>query len=107
MVARHTCWTRIAVSKSEMTKQGKPKPEAASALDAASLDLLRPAEMEDVDVSAGKRGRERERQSGARGLFTRGRDSDRGDSPPVFIIADRLSPNVAWSAGDRGVRVHG
>jgi hypothetical protein len=75
MVARHTCWTRIAVSKSEMTKQGKPKPEAASVFDAASLDLLGPAEIDDLYVSAGKRGRKRERQSGSRGLSTRGRGS--------------------------------
>jgi hypothetical protein len=85
-----------------MTKQGKPKPEAASALDAASLDFVGPAEIDEVYLSAAKQGRERDRQSGARGLLTRGRDSDRGDSPPVFIIADRLSPNVAWSARENG-----
>jgi len=61
----------------------------ARALDAPSLDLVGPVEIDEVYVSAGKKGRERDRESRSRGLSTRGRGSYSGDKPPVFIIADR------------------
>jgi transposase-like protein len=46
-------------------------------------------EIDELYVSAGKKGRERDRPSRSRGLSTRGRGSYSGDKPPVFIIADR------------------
>ena len=61
----------------------------ARALDAPSLDLVGPVEIDEVYVSAGKKGRERDQESRSRGLSTRGRGSYDGDKPPVFIIADR------------------
>ncbi|MUV61935.1 IS1595 family transposase [Halobacterium sp. CBA1126] len=61
----------------------------ASALDAPSLDLVGPVEIDEVYVNAGKKGRERDQESRSRGLSTRGRGSYSGDKPPVFIIADR------------------
>jgi transposase-like protein len=61
----------------------------ARALDAPSLDLVGPVEIDEVYVSAGKKGRERDGPSRSRGLSTRGRGSYDGDKPPVFIIADR------------------
>jgi transposase-like protein len=59
------------------------------ALDAPSLDLQGPVEIDEVYVTAGKKGRERDRPSRSRGLSTRGRGSYEGDKPPVFILVDR------------------
>ncbi|WP_254529868.1 IS1595 family transposase [Natrinema gelatinilyticum] len=61
----------------------------ARALDAPSLDLVGPVEIDEVYVSAGKKGRERDSWSRSRGLSTRGRGTYDGDKPPVFILADR------------------
>jgi len=61
----------------------------ARALDAPSLDLVGPVEIDEVYVSAGKKGRERGQESRSRGLSTRGRGTYDCDKPPVFIIADR------------------
>jgi hypothetical protein len=61
----------------------------ARALDAPPLDLVGPVEIDEVYVSAGKKGRERDSQSRSRGLSTRGRGSYSGDKPPVFTLADR------------------
>ncbi len=58
-------------------------------LDAPSLELVGPVEIDQVYVSAGKKGRERDWESRSRGLSTHGRGSYSGDKPPVFIIADR------------------
>jgi transposase-like protein len=59
------------------------------ALDAPPLDLVGPVEIDEVYISAGKKGRERDRESRSRGLSTRGRGSYEGDKPPVFILVDR------------------
>jgi len=59
------------------------------ALDAPHLDLVGPVEIDEVYVSAGLKGRERDQPSRSRGLSTRGRGSDAGDKPPVFTIIDR------------------
>jgi transposase-like protein len=59
------------------------------ALDVPSLDLVGPVEIDEVYVSVGKKGRERDQPSRSRGLSTRGRGSYADDKPPVFIIADR------------------
>ena len=61
----------------------------ARALDAPSLSLSGPVEIDEVYVTAGKKGRERDRPSRSRGLSTRGRGSYDGDKPPVFILVDR------------------
>jgi transposase-like protein len=61
----------------------------AGALDAPSLDLVGPVEIDEVYISAGKKGRERDTPSRSRGLSTRGRGSYDGDNPPVFILVDR------------------
>ncbi|MDS0243979.1 MULTISPECIES: IS1595 family transposase [unclassified Haloferax] len=59
------------------------------ALDAPRLDLVGPVEIDEVYVSAGLKGRERDQESRSRGLSTRGRGSYGGDKPPVFTIVDR------------------
>ena len=59
------------------------------ALDAPHLDLVGPVEIDEVYVSAGLKGRERDQPSRSRGLSTRGRGSYAGDKPPVFTIVDR------------------
>ncbi|SEO30488.1 Transposase and inactivated derivatives [Halogranum amylolyticum] len=59
------------------------------ALDAPQLDLVGPVEIDEVYVSAGLKGRERDQESRSRGLSTRGRGSYEGDKPPVFSIVDR------------------
>ena len=59
------------------------------ALDAPALDLVGPVEIDEVYVSAGKKGRERDGGSRSRGLSTRGRGTYEGDKPPVFVLVDR------------------
>ena len=59
-----------------------------------SLDAPRPqlegsVEIDELYVSAGEKGRERDQEPRSRGLSTRGRGSYAGDKPPVFIVADR------------------
>ncbi|WP_136601150.1 IS1595 family transposase [Salinigranum halophilum] len=59
------------------------------ALDAPSLTLEGPVEIDEVYVSAGKKGREHDRESRSRGLSKRGRGTYEDDKPPVFILVDR------------------
>ncbi|WP_318569941.1 IS1595 family transposase [Salinigranum marinum] len=59
------------------------------ALDAPSLTLEGPVEIDEVYVSAGLKGRERDRESRSRGLSTRGRGTYEDDKPPVFVLVDR------------------
>ena len=59
------------------------------ALDAPSLDLCGPVEIDDFYVSAGLKGRERDRWSRSRGLSRRGRGTYDQDKPPVFVLVDR------------------
>ena len=59
------------------------------ALDVPALDLVGPVEIDEVYVSAGKKGRERDGGSRSRGLSTRGRGTYGGDKPPVFVLVDR------------------
>ena len=59
------------------------------ALDVPSLDLVGPVEIDEVYVSVGKKGRERDQPSRSRGLSTRGRGTYGADKPPIFILADR------------------
>ncbi|ELZ81078.1 ISH4-type transposase [Haloferax elongans ATCC BAA-1513] len=59
------------------------------ALDVPQLNLVGPVEIDEVYVSAGLKGRERDQESRSRGLSTRGRGSYEGDKPPVFTIVDR------------------
>jgi len=61
------------------------------ALDAPAIRLSRPVEIDEVYVSAGQKGRERDQESRSRGLSTRGRGSYAGDKPPVFMLVDRGS----------------
>jgi hypothetical protein len=63
------------------------------ALDAPSLDVVGPVEIDEVYVSAGKKGGERDGRSRSRGLSTRGRDAYDGDKPSVFIITDQGTDN--------------
>jgi len=61
----------------------------ARALNAPSITLSGPVEIDEVYVSAGLKGRERDQESRSRGLSTRGRGSYDGDKPPVFTLVDR------------------
>ncbi|MFD1643658.1 IS1595 family transposase [Halohasta litorea] len=61
----------------------------ANALDAPSITLSGPVEIDEVYVSAGLKGRERDQASRSRGLSTRGRGSCDSDKPPVFTLVDR------------------
>ncbi|MDB9278086.1 IS1595 family transposase, partial [Halorubrum ezzemoulense] len=61
----------------------------AEALDAPSLDLVGPVEIDEFYVSAGLKGRERDRWSRSRGLSRRGRGTYDQDKPPVFVFVDR------------------
>jgi transposase-like protein len=64
---------------------------SGEALDAPSFTLSGPVEIDEVYVSAGLKGRERDQESRSRGLSTRGRGSYEGDKPPVFTLVDRGS----------------
>ncbi|MDB9253350.1 IS1595 family transposase [Halorubrum ezzemoulense] len=59
------------------------------ALDAPSLDLRGPVEIDDFYVSAGLKGRKRDQGSRSRGLSRRGRGTYDQDKPPVFVLVDR------------------
>jgi hypothetical protein len=48
-----------------------------------------PVEIDEVYVSAGKKGRERDRESRSRGLSMRGRGTYETDKSPVFVLVDR------------------
>jgi len=61
----------------------------ARTLDAPSIQLVGPVEIDEVYVSAGLKGRERDRESRSRGLSTRGRGTHDGDKPLVFTLVDR------------------
>jgi transposase-like protein len=61
----------------------------AKALDAPFLNLVGPVEIDEVYVTAGRKGRERDGRSRSRGLSTRGRGTYEGDKPPVVILVDR------------------
>jgi transposase-like protein len=61
----------------------------ASALDAPAIQLSGAVEIDEVYVSAGLKGRERNFWSRSRSLSTRGRESYDGDKPPVFALVDR------------------
>jgi transposase-like protein len=61
----------------------------ARTLDAPSPDLVGPVEIDEVYVTAGLKGRERDQQSRSRGRSERGRGSYAEDKPPVFTIVDR------------------
>ena len=63
----------------------------ARALDAPSITLSGPVEIDELYVSAGLKGCERDSWSRSRGLSTRGRGSYNGDKPPVFTVVDRSS----------------
>jgi transposase len=61
------------------------------ALDAPRVILEGPVEIDELYVSAGKKGRERDRPSRSRGLSTRGRGTYHEDKPPVFIVRSWVS----------------
>ncbi|WP_318568649.1 IS1595 family transposase [Salinigranum marinum] len=59
------------------------------ALDAPRLDLVGPVEIDELYVSAGLKGRERDQESRSRGLSQRGRGRYDQDKPPIFTLVDR------------------
>ncbi|MFC6765023.1 IS1595 family transposase, partial [Natrinema soli] len=81
----------------------------ARTLDAPSLNLVGPVEIDEIYVTAGKKGRERDQESRSRGLSTRGRGSYTEDKPPVFTLVDRGSDHQcvipAKSADESTVRL--
>ncbi len=60
-------------------------------LDAPSLTLTGPVEIDEFYVSAGLKGRERDGPSRSRGLSKRGRGTYTEDKLPVFTLVDRGS----------------
>jgi len=81
----------------------------ARTLDAPSLTLDGPVEIDEFYVSAGKKGRERDRVSRSRGLSKRGRGTYAEDKLPVFMLVDRGSDQryvvPAKSADESTVRL--
>ena len=61
----------------------------ARTLDAPTINLVGPVEIDEFYVSAGKKGRERDRESRSRALSKRGRGTYEEDKPPVFTLVDR------------------
>ncbi|QGA83743.1 Transposase [Halomicrobium sp. LC1Hm] len=78
-------------------------------LDAPSITLSGPVEIDEVYVSAALKGRERDQESRSRGLSTRRRGSYDGDKPPVFTLVDRGSDDryvvPAKSADESTIRL--
>ncbi|WP_254531974.1 IS1595 family transposase [Natrinema gelatinilyticum] len=81
----------------------------ARTLDAPSLTLTGPVEIDEFYVSAGLKGREREQPSRSRGLSKRGRGTYTEDKSPVFTLVDRGSDQryvvPAKSADESTVRL--
>ncbi|WP_251328517.1 IS1595 family transposase [Haloplanus pelagicus] len=81
----------------------------ARTLDAPAINLVGPVEIDEVYVTAGLKGRERDQESHSRGLSKRGRGSYAEDKPPVFILVDRGSDQQyvvpAKSADESTVRL--
>ncbi|SEL33624.1 IS1595 family transposase [Haloferax larsenii] len=81
----------------------------ARTLDAPSLSLVGPVEVDEFYVSAGKKGRERDQESRSRGLSKRGRGTYTEDKAPVFTVVDRGSDQryvvPAKSADESTVRL--
>jgi len=63
----------------------------ARTLDAPAINLVGPVEIDEVYVTAGLKGRERDQEPRSRGLSKRGRGSYDKDKPPVFTLVDRGS----------------
>lgn len=63
----------------------------ARTLDAPTIFLNGPFEIDEFYVSSGKKGRERDQPSRSRGLSKRGRGTYAEDKPPVFTLVDRGS----------------
>ncbi|WP_435363833.1 IS1595 family transposase [Haloarchaeobius sp. DYHT-AS-18] len=63
----------------------------ARMLEAPAIDLVGPVEIDEVYVTAGLKGRERDQESRSRGLSKRGRGTYTEDKPPVFTLVDRGS----------------
>jgi transposase-like protein len=63
----------------------------ARAFDAPLITLSGPVEIDEVYVSAGLKGCERDQASRSRGLFARGRGTYVGSKLPVFTLVDRGS----------------
>ncbi|CAI50814.1 ISH4-type transposase ISNph2 (plasmid) [Natronomonas pharaonis DSM 2160] len=61
----------------------------ARTLDAPAINLVGPVEIDEFYVSAGKKGRKRDRESRSRALSKRGRGTYEEDKPPVFTLVDR------------------
>jgi len=81
----------------------------ARTLDAPVLNLTGPVEIDELYVSAGLKGRERDQPSRSRGLSKRGRGNYAEDKPPVFTLTDRGSDQryaiPAKSADESTVRL--
>jgi transposase len=79
------------------------------ALDAPRPQLEGPVEIDELYVSAGMKGRERDGRSRSRGLSTRGRGTYYEDKPPMFILADRgtgeTSVHPAKAADESTIRL--
>ena len=71
--------------------------------------MSEPVEINEVYVSAGLKGRERDSRSRSRCLSTRGRGTYDGDKPPVFTLVDRGSDDryvvPAKSADESTIRL--
>lgn len=70
-------------------------------LEAPSLDFVGLVEIDEVYVSAGLKGRERDRRSCSRGLSVRGRGSYDEKKPPVFFQSHSLLRR--WLSLHRGI----
>jgi transposase-like protein len=75
----------------------------------ATLELVGPVEIDEVYVTAGLKGCERDQESRSHGLSKRGRGSYAEDKPPVFTLVDRGSDQQcirpAKSADESTVRL--
>jgi len=59
--------------------------------DSPAIDLVGPIEIDEVYLTPGLKGRERDRESRSRGLWKRDRGSYAEDKPPMFTLVDRGS----------------
>jgi len=102
----HQLNAELAVSYRSLRRRVE---QFARMLDAPAINLAAPVEIDEVYVTAGLKGRERDRASRSRGLSKRGRGSYAEDKPLMFTLVDRGSGRryvvPAKSANESTVRL--
>lgn len=70
----------------------------ARTLDAPSLTLVSPVQIDEGYITVGPKGRERESRSRSHGLTMRGRETYEEDKPPIFTFVDSTERPISMKS---------